>query len=237
MAEHESGVDYVSAPRDYAELFDIYYAYVVNLVHHLGIHESRKEDVASEILTRFLERDFLAKFDPTLVFTHEGKQHPARFKNFLSKFVASYVRGHYDKQQRLTSREVLYSGVDNDSSNSTPPDAWFDKLTREHPEIEDHLLDMVAEQELATGLRSYLHGIARRSPYDTCDLVALFDAVAEQIRDLGEVNIEKLKDKFQVSNTAMHNWMWWLRENLCEATGRPVPPKRRRTLKPKPPVA
>lgn len=237
MANSKNGVDYMSAPKNYAELFEVYYAYVVNLVNRMGIKDSLKEDVASEILTRFYERDFLAQFDPTLVFIYAGEERPARFKSFLSKFVLAYVRGHYDKQQRQSQREVLIcdlpiSADGAESKGSTAAGLrWVEVFGEVEPSHEDDVLDQLEEEALVQGLRAYLATVPRRSKYDNCDLVMLFDEVMLQIRVYGEPNIAQLKDIFHVSSTAMHTWMWWLKENLAEATGRPVPAKRPRTTR------
>lgn len=231
-----SGVDYKSAPKNYAELFQIYYVYVVRLVHKHGIDDNHKEDVASEILTRFFERGFLEKFDPTLTFTYKGEERPARFRSFLSKFVLRYVRGHCDKQRRLASREwqICDMLLDSDYVGGAGV-SWVDKYGEPEPSPEEGVLDAVMEIDLVRGLSAYLAQVPRRSAYDNCDLVALFDAIVDQVRDRGEYDIYQLSQRFGVSYTAMHTWVWWLKENLAAATGRPVPAKRARTTKPKTP--
>jgi DNA-directed RNA polymerase specialized sigma24 family protein len=97
-------VDYVSAPKNYADLFEQYYMYVVNLCAHFGIDEQNKEDVACEILLRFMERGSLEKFDPYLVFDYRGQVRPARFKSYLSRAVEMYVRGHREKNNKHSPR-------------------------------------------------------------------------------------------------------------------------------------
>lgn len=239
MAQTNGGTDFMSAPKDYAELFKVYYVYVVHLVNRMGIDEFSKEDVASEILTRFYERDFLSKFDPTLTFQYAGEERPARFKSFLSKFVLAYVRGHYDKQQRQRSREVLLcdTRIGGGSAGEATSDQgvpWVELFgdTEEGPE--ESVLCQLEEEAVVQGLRAYLATVPRRSKYDNCDLVMLFDEVMLQIRVYGEINIKKLKDIFGVSCTSMHLWVWWLKENLAQATDRQVPAKRPHNTKPKP---
>lgn len=228
-----SGVDYMSAPKDYAELFRIYYVYVVRLVHKHGIDENHKEDVASEILTRFFERGFLEKFDPTLTFPYKGEQRPARFRSFLSKFVLTYVRGHCDKQKRIASREWQICDLDVNAQEQGYSVRWIDIYGESEPGHEDAVLDGEMEADFVRGLRAFLADVPRRSDYDRCDLVALFNAIVAQVRDRGEYDIHQLSKQFGVSYTAMHTWVWWLKTNLAEATGRPVPAKRPRTTKPK----
>jgi hypothetical protein len=238
VAATKSGVDYVSAPKDYSELFQIYYLYLVNLVNQFGIDENNKEDVASEILARFYERGFLEKFDPTLSFSYMGELRPARFKNFLSKFALRYVRGHVDKQRRIATREVQICDrlVDPDGTTFNGINSgvrWVDLYGATHDGHEDTVLDLLTEEHLAQGLRQYLSTVPKRSTSDRCDLVKLFDAVRVQVLSTGTYDIALLKDEFGCSPTAMHTWIWWLKEHLAHATGLPVPPKRRRTTKAK----
>lgn len=232
-----SGVDYLSAPTDYAELFRIYYPYVVNLVHKHGIDENMKEDVASDILARFFERGFLEKFDPTLTFEYRGTQRPARFRSFLSKFVLIYVRGHHDRQQRIAGREIQICDLPLTNGGAAHTGAtterWVDVYGETADSHEEDVLDIVMENDLVRGLRNFLADVPRRSDHDRCDLVELFDAVVAQVRDRGEYDIKQLSTSFGVSYTAMHTWVWWLKANLAEAMGRPVPPKRARTTRPK----
>lgn len=224
-----NGVDYVSAPRDYADLFRIYYEYVVAVVRRAGIEASRAEDVASEILLRFYERDFLSKFDPTLVFKYGGEDRPARFKSFLTKFVLIYARGHFDKQQRTAHREILVCNRPMGDRDTTD---WFEIFGGTVDGADLEVLEALEEKDLVQHLRAYVAQVPRRSSFDACDLVLLFDAVIDQIRTQGSWDIAALRAHFGISSTAMHSWMWWLRANLADALGRPVPAKRpRRTVK------
>lgn len=233
MTTAESGPDFVSAPEDYTAFFRMYYPYVVALVRRMGITDDRKEDVASEILLRFLERDFLHEFDPSLVFEYDGQKRPARFKSYLSKFVVTYVRGHFDRQQRLRSREWLICDMpyhDRSFSGEYGSNTWID-VHGGVTDFEDEVLNGLAEEKLVAQLRDHLATVPRRSKHDTCDLPRLFDEVVRQIRRDGEWNVNELKDIFAVSATAMHTWVWWLRENLAEALDRPCPTKRPRAAR------
>lgn len=232
MGIANNGVDHVSAPADYADLFRKYYDYVVTLVRRNGIEENRKEDVACDILLRFYERDFLAKFDPTLVFHYDGQDRPARFKSFLTKFVLTYVRGYRDKHARLAARELLICDMPIGVSRNTGDTlaTWVEVFGDPTPGAEADVVDALDEADLVAELRAHIATVPRRSKYDTCDLVVLFDAVIEQIRADGAWNVAELRARFGVSSTAMHSWMWWLRANLAAALGRPVPAKRPRTM-------
>lgn len=224
----DNGVDYVSAPENYADLFTTYYTYVVCLVRKMGIDSEHSEDVASEILLRFYERDFLAKFDPTLVFEYEGQKRPARFKSFLTRFVMVYVRGMWDKQQRIADRELMVIDAPNSEGDTS---SWLDVFGATLPSHEQDVLNRLDEENVVRWLRHYLACVPRRSNQDSCDLVMLFDEVMRQIRKCGHWNVVDLQDEFGLSSTAMHAWMWWLRTNLAEALNKPAPPKRIRTMK------
>lgn len=237
MSHEDSGPDYTSAPRDYAELFSTYYVYVCNLIRKHGIHPDNVEDVASEILLRFHQRGLLDKFRPDLVFVYDGKERPARFKSFLTKVVLSYCRGYLDKQNRLAMHEMLICDTPlKDPSVHKPAvrDApWIEAYGPIAPDHQDDVLnDIVAEAKVAE-LRALLVGIERRTPNDKCDLLPLFDAAIAQIREFGEWNSHLLAAQFGVSPSGMHGWLWWLRGCLCQLTGRPLPEKRSRVVKPR----
>lgn len=234
-------VDYASAPQSYAELFKIYYPYVVNLVNKHGIDESNKEDVASEILTRFMERGFLDKFDPTLLFEHEGELRPTRFKHFLSKFVITYVMGHCDKQRRIWRRELqiidktfVSENPITDCYGRSANHSWGSNYVGSSESHEDAVLDAIMEEELSDGLRAYLTTIPRRSPTDLCDLPALFDVVRAQALGIGFVDMKALAAHFGVSSTAIHTWVWVLKAHIADRLGLPLPPRRPRTTHPEP---
>ncbi len=214
-----SGVDFVSPPQDYAELFRIYRDYMIALIRRAGIDPQQAEDVASDILLRFMERDSLNDFDPTMSFEFDGKTRPARFKSYLSKCVITYARGHRDRLQRLANREPLIidrpRADDDDSSVLDDDQATV-------PGPEDIVLAAMGEQVLIAQIRAYLSTIPRRSRFDACDLVALFDAVVEQVHRTGTCNAAELRLRFQVSPTAMHTWLNWLRTNIALFLKRPA---------------
>ncbi len=228
MTVRDNGADTISAPADYAALYTQYWDYVLSLVRRFGFEENRREDVAAEILLRFYERDFLTVFDPTLVFEYQGQQRPARFKSFLTKFVLTYLRGIKDKQRRQATREKLICDTVIGHQEDT---SWIDVFGETCPGADEIALGRIEEEDLVAELREYIKRVPRRSDYDTCDLLALYDAVIAQVREHGVWNVTELRAQFQVSSTAMHSWLWWLRENLAAALDRPVPAKRPRVVK------
>ncbi len=205
MARAKSAtIDYSAAPSSYDELFRNYYTFVVALVGKHGISVDNREDVANEILLRFYERDFLNEFNPALTFEVNGRIVKARFKSFLSAFVVNYVRSHRDRQNLRAKREPL--NLDAGDPNTT----W----DSEH--YEDDYSGLY-EEELVLKIREHLKTVPRKSRQDQCDLVALFDAVVQQVRVNGKYSVKELQARFGVSPTAIHTWLGWMRLNIAEA--------------------
>lgn len=223
MENAKPGTDFVSAPKDYADLFRLYYPYVVALVKRSGIEENRKEDVASEILLRFYERGFLTKFDPNLTFEYDGKQRSARFKSFLSYFVLTYVKGHRDKQTRLNDRELLIMNSPAVQAEHIYAHHNRTAMTSVH---EEEILEVLQEQALIAHLRAHLATVPKRSKKDPCDLVRLFDLLVDQVHRTDRVCLRELREVFGISATGMSGWMWHLRGSIAEYLGRPLPAKR-----------
>lgn len=216
------------------ELHRTYYDYVVSLVRQAGIEEDSKEDVASAILLRFYERDFLAKFNPDLVFMYNGEERKARFKSFLTKFVLVYARGFREKQTRRNSREFLLS-FNNPPGHitqwtSSDSDFWCDYFAEQTVWMEDVIIDGIVNSTLVADLRAYLAALPRRCKNDMCDLVALFDAIVDQFNENGTCDTDSLRQKFGVSPTTIHSWLWWLRENVAAHLGRRLRSKRSRPI-------
>lgn len=241
MTAIANGVDYKSAPEDYAALHQIYFPYIVNLVSKNGIDDNNKEDVASDILLRLMENRFLEDFDPTRVNEYQGQLRPARFKSFLSRIIHLYVQGHRDKQKRLARREIqvcdIVVGDDGGSKHGLTPgsagDTWADLYGTPHADHADEVIDVLQEEQEAEGVRQWLATRDKRSIHDRCELVTLYNAVRIQVLAHGVYNVRELQGQFGISTTTMHNWLWWLKVNLAVLYGRPIPRKRPRVLPPK----
>jgi DNA-directed RNA polymerase specialized sigma24 family protein len=214
----KTAIDYSTAPESYDELFRNYYSFVVGLVGKQGISLDNREDVASEILLRFYERDFLNEFNPNLSFEVNGKTVKARFKSFLSAFVVNYVRSHRDRQNLRIKREPLimdapllsHNDMVNNTIESTVP------LIQAKNIYEDDYSDLY-EEEMVARIRNYLKTVPRKSRQDQCDLLALFDTVVHQVRMNGKYSVKELQAKFGVSPTAIHTWLGWMRLNIAKA--------------------
>lgn len=225
----KNGVDHVSAPADYHELYRKYYGFVVALVQKHGISESNAEDVASEILERFWERDFLKEFNPEAVFEHDGVRYPARFKSFLSKFVIAYLPGHRDRQTKRTHRELLIMDMpiaDGNANAETSKSNWGEQHGGETVSAEDEFFGAAAIADLLDYMRGYLDNLPAHSKIEGCDLSALFSEMLRQIDTTGGWENEPLRERFNVSSTCMHQWTWVLRRHLVNAMNRNLPAKR-----------
>jgi hypothetical protein len=192
-------------------------------------------------MLRFMERGSLAKFNPDLSFPYMGEMRPARFRSYYSRAVEMYSRGLRDKQKKLAHREFqicdIHFTAGNLSSNNIDAQGggnksaianWAETFGETNLDHSDGVLDMMVEEAEADAVRRILAQVPPRNAQDRCDLVALYDAVRVQILAYGEYDIPRLTEKFGVSSTAMHSWMWFLKENLAVIYGLPVPPKRPR---------
>jgi DNA-directed RNA polymerase specialized sigma24 family protein len=231
-----SNID-IAAPSDYSEMHRHWYPFIVNLVASHGIVVNNKEDVAQDIFLRLMEWDILGEFNPELVFERPNGPRRARFKTFLSSVVRTYVRGHQDKQTRLHKREMqLHDGDISeyaDRSSHGKNDNAAIRYIPPEPDHSDFVIENLVEEQIASNVRKLLAKIPKRNNTDTCDLPALFDAVRAQIAEHGCYDIPKLKDTFGVGSTTMYTWMWWLKANLADIYGVPLPARRPRTPRPK----
>lgn len=86
-------------PDDYAELFEQYWPMMYGIVAKAGIHKFDVEDVAMDILARFIDKDGLNYYDP------DRPQGKTKFKGMLRGFTSTYVMQYRDKQMIRHRRE------------------------------------------------------------------------------------------------------------------------------------
>lgn len=129
--------DAVSAPTDYAALYDQYHDYLVGLCIKLGIFHQNAEDVASSIMVRLVETDVLGQFDSSLEFVHDDGVHVARFQTFFTAKVVAYCRGHRDKQHTIGRREPLMCNEPVPGSGAGAE--WLDLHGNPHIDTAGHL--------------------------------------------------------------------------------------------------
>lgn len=99
-------------PDDYSELFQTYFPMMRQIVYRSGIAQEDVQDVAMDILARFIEKDGIAYYDPHRL--HDVGENPdiagaryrkAKFKGMLRGFTATYVMQYRDKQMVRHRRE------------------------------------------------------------------------------------------------------------------------------------
>ena len=107
------------APANYGELYQHYFEMMQGLVRKAGIHACAVEDVAMEILLKFMEKDALSWFDPDRIIdagenprTEGPRFRQARFSNLLRSFTSTYVLQWRDKQHNLARREPEFAKLD-----------------------------------------------------------------------------------------------------------------------------
>lgn len=237
MATIVDGADLKSAPRDYATFFTLYYSEIVQKVGALGIHENHREDVASEIIAAFIRTDVIAQFQPDYECQYQGQARAANFRTFVGNKVELYVRGHRDRLNKIRRREVQICDLQMGEETThgfnphMPGVRWIDlRSNSDKDEVED-VIDWIAEEQDAHYVRAWLAEQPKRSRSDMFNLVEVYDAVRAQLREIGEYDVDALKDRFDISTTTMHSWLWTLKAYLAQFYGRPCPPKRPRTTR------
>ncbi len=212
MTAVDNGVDTWATPADYADLFRTYHPYIVSLLRRAGIPVEHLDDAAGEVLLRCMERDILTQFDPNLFYIYNGRIGQAKFKSFLHNYTSFASRGLRDKYQRIATREQLTLDTGTDEGVR-----WLEELLVDGHE--EAVLDTVDGDRWIADLRAYLKTVPRRSQYDTCDLVAFFDAIAAEVNRTGTCTMGALKEVFGVSSTAIYTWRRRLQFHIAAYLG------------------
>jgi hypothetical protein len=99
-------------PANYDELFSTYFPMMRQIVFRAGIAHEDVEDVAMDILARFIQKDGIDYYDPDRL--HDVGENPdlpgaryrkAKFKGMLRGFTQTYVMQYRDKQMVRHRRE------------------------------------------------------------------------------------------------------------------------------------
>lgn len=190
-------------PETYDEVFRHYYPQIVGMVKMFKVSPNRREDVAMTILSKFIERDMLPKFDPEFI---GGNGQPVPFQTFITGFVASYVRYHRDREITEISRELqlVDTEVEVDVNLVLP---WLD--TREV-----HTDDVTSVEVPITIalIREHLAKIPASD--DIHSLSLLFEFMLTQIQEYGRVLVKELADLYGVSVTSMQKWIRSVRDEI-----------------------
>jgi hypothetical protein len=205
-----------AVPASYDELALRYRDYVIRLVRKQGIPPQDAEDAADDILlSEMTARNragepvgILALYDPSHTAEHQGVTKAVSFKAFLSARVALRCRGRRDAIQRRAAREIPASGPAGDR-----PESWMELFG---PQAWDDYSHLDAE-EFTTRMRELLARQPRRSPTDSCDLVALFDELSRQVHEHGFISNAKVGQRFGIGDTTVTAWLARLRQIMRRA--------------------
>lgn len=201
-------------PKDFSEMYQHYYVYVLRLVVRAGIDFGNADDVAQTLFVKMHEKGLLEQYDPNLVQSHGGT---ARFSTFISGFVLTYLR-HYVNRQKIESERTLTLvdqpitvGKDSDHTDQSWVDVHGPVFEEEYSELH---MDSFRSQ-----IRAKLAAAHRGRSDNLLDLVALFDAVDAQVEAEGKYSTTDLMEQFKVSRTTIHNWLERMRVEVAKATG------------------
>lgn len=125
------------APADYAEVWVEFYEPTKRWVRAKGVPDDEVEDVAQDVMAKFMEKDGLAFYDPHKVFdtgVHTqriaGPRHRrATFSGYMRSFVNIYCLNYRDKVLKVRHREGRFrldAPVGEDSTVT-----WLDSLVVE----------------------------------------------------------------------------------------------------------
>lgn len=142
-------------PDDYSELFATYFPMMRQIVYRAGIAQEDVQDVAMDILARFIEKDGIAYYDPHRL--HDVGENPdlpgaryrkAKFKGMLRGFTQTYVMQYRDKQMVRHRREPWRLEKSLTSSGADGDMTWADS--------DAYALDSVADVEVSVVIVSAL---------------------------------------------------------------------------------
>jgi DNA-directed RNA polymerase specialized sigma24 family protein len=202
------------APSGPEELWRLYHGDVLHLVRRTRMRDGSPaipvqdaEDVASEIMTRLLERDVIGMFDPDRVFTYGGREVPARFRTFLKSVVDQYILGQRDKLGRHSKREALVC----DQPVSEDGASWAEVFG---PSAEDSHDDLAAAEWLRQAREVLAREGGPASSRGKRDMLALFDELAVQVGRDGVISRDRLCDRFGIAPGTASAWLARMRKIL-----------------------
>lgn len=150
--DHETG-----CPDDYAELFKAYFPMMVGIVAQSGIQRHDVQDVAMDILARFIEKDGISYYDPDHL--HDVGESPdlpgarfrkAKFKGMLRGFTSTYVMQYRDKQMTRHKREPWRTETPVFIAGLREPMTWLELNFAETTTFE------ILDSEVSVSIRSAL---------------------------------------------------------------------------------
>lgn len=201
-------------PTDYSDLFQTYFPYVKFLVSRGGIDPLNVEDVAMTVLSKFLEKDALADFDPEHTVSYGGVDRKTVFSTFLTGFITIYLRHYRDRQNIQRSRERIVLDMHTRSvEKMIEQQTVGDLIIPPTVETYEDLYTNDLEQHILRHLRSLPDDGRTRK----ISLESLFLRVAEQVRVRGDYHVPTLAKDMNVSVALVRNWMVKLKAEISVA--------------------
>lgn len=198
-------LDWVAQPSTVEEFYLQYRPRVEASVRRQGIVEW--EDVASDILCRFIERDFLSKYDPEFTVIHDGVTHTAKFARFVDGFVKAYCRGFRDRERRRFRREALVLDAPVAEGSESQADLVGVDF---HSEIEGY--------ELVASVLEEIFQMVDALPTTSRRDLGVFSRamVAQFLTDEYEGTLDRkaLADEMRVSVSTVGNWLQSVRDEV-----------------------
>jgi hypothetical protein len=200
----------------YEELFTAYFDMVKAIVYRSGIAPEDVEDVSMEIITTFMKKGALEKYDPNMKHviknpvTPGGNVRTAKFKGMLSGFTRVYVMAHRDKQMMRHRKEPfrLEHRFDEDISDSDQSDNGFDYVqaaSTSNP-IEQHELSLSIRGAVLAARKEIVLRQAARDAAKTRskkNLVACFDLLVSEGWMSGRITRLEASIRLGVSETSV----------------------------------
>ena len=181
-----------AAPASWEEFYRDYLPRMHELCREARIDDV--EGVSHDIFLSLFQQNWLADFDASKSFEHDGKVYAARFDTFFSKTVRRYLLGHRDRQTRKKSREWAV-GMGHHYTPET-----HEPIT---PEVESS----VDYQKLVTLLAEHLaqHPLSSRREGNLSDL---FEAVRKGIEATDRMPTQRaLAAQYNVSRSCMVGYL------------------------------
>lgn len=154
-------------PDDYSELFEVYFPMMRSVVFKSGIASEDVEDVAMDILARFIERDGIDYYDPEML--HDVGENPelpgarlrkAKFKGMLRGFTATYVMQYRDKQMMRHRKIPWRLDLPVWAPNAKHEQPWSEVNLRA---VDGGVLDVEVSQTVIQALRQARETLSERS--------------------------------------------------------------------------
>lgn len=187
------------APKDYAEVFVRYFEPMKVWVYKRGIPATYAEDVAMEVLIKFMERDELKNYDPTLL--HGVEKKPASFTAFIRGFANIYCLNYRDRIIR-------------DSKRNAPgmPD-YADKVDLSRP-FEDRIETSNELAQIFDLAEKRMRGAGRKSRQ--WDLAVAFRLCGESVERYGKIERKWVAEQLGVKVARVGKILTEMREVLAD---------------------